>query len=98
MLTRLRSRVVDVAPGAAFIAALLLCLEIATNSGWVNRALLPPPSSWALLVWDLIASGQFIAPLTETLLRLAAGFAIGVGGGNRAGPGHGVRGPLPRFR
>jgi ABC-type nitrate/sulfonate/bicarbonate transport system permease component len=85
MLTRLRSRVVDVAPGAAFIAALLLCLEIAANSGWVNRALLPPPSSWALVVWDLIASGQFIAPLTETLLRLAAGFAIGVAAGTGLG-------------
>ncbi len=85
MLTRLRSRVVDVAPGAAFIAALLLCLEIAANSEWVNRALLPPPSSWALVVWDLIASGQFIAPLTETLLRLAAGFAIGVAAGTGLG-------------
>jgi ABC-type nitrate/sulfonate/bicarbonate transport system permease component len=77
MLNRLRSRLIDIAPGAAFIAALLLCLEIAVNSGGVNRALLPAPSSWALVLWDLIASGEFIAPLVETLLRLVAGFSIG---------------------
>jgi ABC-type nitrate/sulfonate/bicarbonate transport system permease component len=97
MLTRLKSQVLDVGPGAAFVVALLALLEYMANAGLVNRALLPPPSAWFVVLWDLVITGQFIAPLLETLMRLAIGFTIGVCAGVGLGLLMGYWRPLHDF-
>jgi ABC-type nitrate/sulfonate/bicarbonate transport system permease component len=97
MLTRLALRLIGPAPGFALIAVLLVALELATNAGLINRALLPAPSAWASVLWDLFVSGQFIAPLGETLLRLAAGFSIGVAAGIALGLPMGYYRPFHDF-
>jgi ABC-type nitrate/sulfonate/bicarbonate transport system permease component len=97
MWNRARSQLLDVAPGAAFVLALLVLLECIVDAGWLNRALMPPPSTWFLVLWDLVISGQFIPPLIETLLRLAIGFTIGVCGGVGLGLLMGYWRPLHDF-
>jgi ABC-type nitrate/sulfonate/bicarbonate transport system permease component len=72
-----RERLVGVLWGLATVAALLVVLEAVVEAGWVKRSLLPPPSLVGLVLWDLLATGEVWAPLAETLLRLAQGFAIG---------------------
>lgn len=70
-------RLASLAWGTGSIATLLLGLELAVGAGWADRALLPPPSAVGLVLWDMLASGAVLEPLSETLLRLALGFAIG---------------------
>jgi ABC-type nitrate/sulfonate/bicarbonate transport system permease component len=73
----LRERLVTLATGTATIALLLIGVEVLVEAGVVRRALLPPPSAvWIVLV-DLIASGEVLGPLSQSLARLAQGFAIG---------------------
>ncbi|MCC7282113.1 MAG: ABC transporter permease [Acetobacteraceae bacterium] len=72
-----RDRLASIAWGLGTIAVLLLFVEWAVGAGLVKRALLPPPSSVGLVLWELVATGQVFAPLAETLLRLAQGFAAG---------------------
>lgn len=64
-------------PGFAFIALLLAGLEVAVQNGLIKRSLLPAPSEVAVVLWDLFVDHQVFGPLSETLLRLAAGFGIG---------------------
>jgi ABC-type nitrate/sulfonate/bicarbonate transport system permease component len=64
-------------PGFAFIAVLLAGLEAAVQNGLVKRSLLPAPTEIASVLWNLFADHQVFSPLSETLLRLAAGFGIG---------------------
>jgi ABC-type nitrate/sulfonate/bicarbonate transport system permease component len=73
----LRDRALDWAFGLGTVALLLAGIEAAVEAGLVKRALLPPPSAvWAVLA-DLLASGEVLGPLSQTLARLAQGFAIG---------------------
>jgi ABC-type nitrate/sulfonate/bicarbonate transport system permease component len=97
MLTRLKSQALDLGPGAAFLLGLLVLLEYMAKAGVVNGALLPPPSTWLIVLWDLVSTGQFLAPLLETLLRLAIGFAIGVCAGVALGLPMGYWRPLHDF-
>jgi ABC-type nitrate/sulfonate/bicarbonate transport system permease component len=76
-MTRRREPFASLAIGTATIVALLVLLEAIVEAGWVKRSLLPPPSAVALVLWDLLASGDFAEPLAETLARLAQGFVIG---------------------
>lgn len=64
-------------PGFAFIALLLAGLEAAVRNGLVKRSLLPAPSEVGAVLLDLFLDQQVFGPLSETLLRLAAGFGIG---------------------
>jgi ABC-type nitrate/sulfonate/bicarbonate transport system permease component len=57
--------------------ALLAIWEAVSASGLVNRALLPPPSRVLPIVWQILSSGSFVAPLGETLSLLALGYGIG---------------------
>lgn len=72
-----RERIAGLAWGIGTLAVLLAVLEGVVEAGWVKRSLLPPPSAVAIVLWDLLASGDVIGPLSETLARLAQGFAIG---------------------
>jgi ABC-type nitrate/sulfonate/bicarbonate transport system permease component len=64
-------------PGALVILLLLVGLEQAVNHGLVKRSLMPAPSDVAVVLWQLLADGQVVGPLSETLARLAIGFTIG---------------------
>lgn len=64
-------------PGLAVLALILVGLELAVDAGWIRRALMPPPSVIGLALWDLLESGEFLAPLLATLQLVFAGFAIG---------------------
>ena len=56
----------------------LLAWEFAVRLGWAEGRLLPAPSRiWQTLV-DLSASGELWPHVEATLLRVAAGFALGV--------------------
>jgi ABC-type nitrate/sulfonate/bicarbonate transport system permease component len=72
-----RERLVGILWGLATVTALLAVLEGVVDAGWVKRSLLPPPSAVGLVLWDLLATGEVLGPLSETLARLAQGFVIG---------------------
>jgi ABC-type nitrate/sulfonate/bicarbonate transport system permease component len=84
-----RERITGFAWGLGTIAALLVLLELVVEAGWVKRSLLPPPSAVGLVLYDLLASGEVLPPLAETLARLAQGFAIGTAIAILAGLGMG---------
>ena len=62
--------------GVVSYAFVLGVWEAAGDFGWVNRVLLPPPSAILPVLWNIIVSGDFIAPLGQTLLLLFSGYAI----------------------
>nr|WP_314075760.1 ABC transporter permease [uncultured Roseococcus sp.] len=64
-------------PGLLVLGLILLGLELAVETGWVRRALMPPPTAIALTLWDLLTSGEFVAPLLATMELVFTGFAIG---------------------
>jgi ABC-type nitrate/sulfonate/bicarbonate transport system permease component len=51
--------------------------EIVGRAGYVDVALLPPPSVIAPTLAEILATGAFLKPLGETLWLLAVGYAIG---------------------
>ncbi|MDB5414632.1 MAG: NitT/TauT family transport system permease protein [Rubritepida sp.] len=78
-------RLVAALPGLVVLALILAGLEVAVNAGWIRRALMPPPSAIGLVLWDLLESGEFAAPLLATMKLVFSGFvigsAIGIAGG-----------------
>lgn len=72
-------------PGLLVLVLLLGGLEAAVDAGLIRRALLPPPSAIAPVLWELLESGAVLGPLLATLGLVFAGFcigsAIGVAGG-----------------
>lgn len=66
-------------PGLVTFLAILAIWEAVSASGRVNPALLPPPSRVLPLAWQILASGSFVAPLSDTLSVLALGYGIGCG-------------------
>jgi ABC-type nitrate/sulfonate/bicarbonate transport system permease component len=78
-------------PGFAFIGLLLAGLEAAVHYGLVKRALLPAPTEIARVLWELFQYHEVFGPLSETLLRLAVGFAIGASIGIIGGIAMGYR-------
>lgn len=78
-------RVLGWLPGLLVLALILGGLEAAVDAGLIRRALLPPPSAIAPVLWDLLATGAVLPPLLATLRLVFAGFfigsAIGVAGG-----------------
>lgn len=59
-------------------AALLLVWQAAHLSGLVESSLLPPPGPTLSLLARLLISGNILADLTMTLLRMGAGLALAV--------------------
>jgi ABC-type nitrate/sulfonate/bicarbonate transport system permease component len=63
--------------GPGVLLSLLLLLELATRSGWVNAVLVPPPSAVAQRVFAVVTAGTLLAPLGRTMFLLAVAYAIG---------------------
>jgi ABC-type nitrate/sulfonate/bicarbonate transport system permease component len=63
--------------GGLMLVLLIGLLEASVRAGWVNAALVPPPSVIARHLSAILASGSFAAPLGATLYLLAAGYAVG---------------------
>lgn len=61
--------------GALAFLAVFAVWEAAGDFGFVNRALLPPPSLIAPALWEILSTGEFAKPLAETLGLLFAGYA-----------------------
>jgi ABC-type nitrate/sulfonate/bicarbonate transport system permease component len=73
----MRRLIARLLPGTLVIVLLLWGIEQAVNHGLVKRSLMPAPSDVAVVLWQLLADGQALGPLSETLARLAIGFTIG---------------------
>jgi NitT/TauT family transport system permease protein len=58
--------------------ALLVVWEILLRLGFGDRRFIPAPSDIAVRFWQLSLNGELLAHTTATVLRAAAGFAIGV--------------------
>jgi len=56
---------------------LVLVWELAARAGWLSPQVLPAPSKVAQTAWALIGQGRLLSDLGASLLRAAAGFAIG---------------------
>jgi ABC-type nitrate/sulfonate/bicarbonate transport system permease component len=69
-------RLADHLPGYVFIALLLAAVEVAAQAGLVKAALIPPPSQVGKVLWAILASGEFVTPMIETLSTLFIGYAI----------------------
>ena len=87
--------------GAGVLLSLVLLLELATRSGWVNAVLVPPPTAVAQRVFAVVTAGSLLAPLGRTMVLLAVAYAIGCGLGIALGvlmgrfrPVHGLLEPL----
>lgn len=63
-------------PGLVLIAAVLICVEQLVNMGVIKRVLVPPPTVVGRTLFDLVAAGEFFAPLASTLLLFGAGLII----------------------
>ena len=63
-------------PGAAVIALALAALEVAARTGLVNAAVMPPTSEIARVLWRILSSGAFVAPMMHTLAILFVAYAI----------------------
>ena len=85
MLERAKSIAAERAPGALLILALLAAIEAGVRAGAVNVALVPAPTRVAARIGEILASGEFAAPLASTLWLLFAAYfaasalAVGLG-------------------
>lgn len=70
-------RRLDLALGMATLLMLAGLVEAAVRIGWVNAALVPPPSLVLRHTAAILAGGQFAAPLAHTLYLLALAYAVG---------------------
>jgi len=63
--------------GLLSCVAVIVFWQVLSGRAFVNPALLPPPSRVAPAVWNIVASGSIIEPLTQTLGLLAVGYGVG---------------------
>lgn len=83
--------------GLVVPVGLALAWEWAVQQGWSDGRLVPPPSTiWRTLV-ELGASGELAHHATATLLRVAAGFGLGVAAGTLFGALAGYSGLVRRL-
>jgi ABC-type nitrate/sulfonate/bicarbonate transport system permease component len=76
MVDRGSERALRLAVGLASLLVGLALWELAARGRFVNPVLLPPPSTIALALRDLIAGGDLVPQLTHTVALFAAGYAI----------------------
>ncbi len=101
MTRTLGRRLLELLPGIAVIALCLAAVEVASRTGLVKTAIVPPPSEVAVVLWHLLAAGEVLAPLADTLsilfLAYAMASALGVALGIAMGyfrPVYGLLEPL----
>jgi sulfonate transport system permease protein len=61
--------------------AVLLLWYVAARYEWIAPQVLPSPEAVALTLWDALQSGELAANLQISLLRVLAGFGVGLVGG-----------------
>lgn len=71
-----RVRAAEIAPGCIVIAIMLCGIELASRTGLVKAALIPPPSEVGRVLWTILSSGEFLAPLLQTLTILFISYAM----------------------
>ena len=71
--------------GLVLPVALAVAWEIAVRIGWSDGRLVPPPSVIGTTLWELAVSGELWQHTRATLLRVAAGFGLGVVAGTLLG-------------
>ncbi len=82
---RMRARFAGPALGLLLPVGLALAWELTVRMGWSDGRLVPPPSRiWQTLV-ELAATGELQRHTLATVLRVAAGFGIGVAAGTTLG-------------
>jgi ABC-type nitrate/sulfonate/bicarbonate transport system permease component len=64
------------AVGGLGVALVLAAWEAVCRLGMTNVALFPPPSQIAPVLWELLRTGRFIEPWTQTMAMLFAGYGI----------------------
>jgi ABC-type nitrate/sulfonate/bicarbonate transport system permease component len=70
-------RLLRALPGVAFLAFLLLALELAVRAGWADKSFIPAPSTVGARIAVLLVSGGVGPPLLQTTLLLFAGYGAG---------------------
>lgn len=63
--------------GPAVLVSLILLLELATRTGWVNPVLVPPPTAVAQRLFAVVSAGSIFEPLGRTMYLLAVAYLIG---------------------
>ena len=58
-------------------AILLAVWEIATRAGWISATLLVPPTQLLGLMFDLLKTGELLANIQASIIRVFIGFSIG---------------------
>jgi ABC-type nitrate/sulfonate/bicarbonate transport system permease component len=76
-MPQLARRAAALIPGALFLLAILALIEIAARTGLVNAAVVPAPTTVALVVAQIVTTGVFVVPVLQTLATLFAGYAVG---------------------
>ena len=71
--------------GLALPLGAALAWEYAVAAGWSNGRLVPPPSRVMATIAELAASGELSRHINATLIRVAAGFGLGVAAGTLLG-------------
>ena len=71
------ARLANAARAVAVPAVVLIVWEVACRRGWVNPAVLPPPSKVFLRLIDYARSGELPRDAAASLMRVAVGFFIG---------------------
>lgn len=70
-------RWLDHALGLSTLLLIVGIVEVAARTGWVNAALVPPPSLVLRHVGTILTGGQFGPPLGHTLYLLAVAYVVG---------------------
>lgn len=72
-------RYYNLSVGLGVSGVLLFCLawQLLSQSGWVNRAMLPSPTTVVQSGWWLLTSGELMMHLLWSVARAMAGFLIG---------------------
>lgn len=83
--------------GLAFPLLLAVAWELAVRWGYAQGRLMPPPSRIGQTLLELFRSGELGQHVEATLLRVAAGFALGALAGTLFGAVVGMSEPLKRF-
>jgi NitT/TauT family transport system permease protein len=69
----------------AVVAALVVLLQLACETGLIERTVLIPPSEMAASLWDILRSGTFDRAILLTLGNVALAAVIAIAGGFAAG-------------
>src|SRR5690606_14208376 len=80
-----RRRISLASLGLVLPVTLAVLWELVVWSGWSDGRLVPPPSVIFATLWDLAKTGELWRHAQATVLRVAAGFGLGVVAGTLLG-------------